>query len=132
MLTNKGQIYNHERAQQQRDYSGLRFGNITPTDIDAVIEYKNKAYIILELKYLDAELPYGQRLALERLTDDLQRAGKFTLCIIARHETHDVTADIDAANSNVCELRYNQKWFSCVNGETVVDIVKRFLARYVE
>lgn len=127
MPTNRGEIYNHERARQQKDYSGLRIGNITPTDIDGLIEYKNKAYIILELKYLDALTTMGQRLALERLTDDLQRAGKESLCIIANHETHDADSDIDAAAAYVLESRYKGKWRVAIDGETVIDMVKRFL-----
>ena len=31
-----------ERAKQGRDFTGLRYGNITPTDIDGLIEYHGK------------------------------------------------------------------------------------------
>jgi len=47
----KGVIHAPQRATQLRDYSGLLFGNITPTDIDGLIEYKNIGYVIIELKY---------------------------------------------------------------------------------
>ena len=132
MPTSKGKVYNHNRARQQRDYSGLLFGNITPTDIDGIIEYKNMAYVIIELKYGDAVLPYGQRLALERLTDDLQQSGKLTLCIIASHETHDVNTDIDAANAHVSEFRYKGKWRMGKDGELTGNLVRRFLGNMSE
>lgn len=110
MFNNRGAIHNRPRAKQLRDYSGLRFGKITPTDIDGLIEYKNKAYVILELKYGDTELPFGQRLALERLTDDLEQVGKPTLCIVATHDTHDCNKDIDAANTIVTKYRLKREW----------------------
>ena len=123
----KGEINNRERAQQQRDYSGLLLGNITPTDIDGIIEYKNKGYIILELKHGDAKLPFGQRLALERLTDDLQRSGKPTICIIASHETNNTNIDIDVANSHMQEVRFKSLWHLDSKGELVVYVVERFV-----
>lgn len=36
---NRGKIQNEEFARRIIDFSGMRYGNITPTDIDGVIEY---------------------------------------------------------------------------------------------
>lgn len=109
-----------------RDYSGLRFRNITPTDIDGFVEYRNKAYIFLELKYGDAPLPPGQRLALERLCDDLQKR-KPTLLIVATH--HSAHEDIDAARATIAEFRYKGRWR--MRRGTVKDLMRAFLD-YVE
>lgn len=109
MQTKRGEIYNPGQVGQLRDYSGLLFGNITPTDIDGIIEYKNIGYVIIELKYAEAKIPFGQKLALERLTDDLQRSGKPTVCLIATHKTSE-SGIIDVANSLVREYRYKGKW----------------------
>lgn len=109
MQNNRGLIINRERARQLRDYSGLRFGDITPTDIDGVIEYQNKAYVIYEFKLVNAIVPFGQRLALERLTDDLE-SRKPTLCIIASHNELNCDEDIDAANASVTEYRLKGEW----------------------
>lgn len=73
---NRGKIQYRERRKQLVDFSGIRIGNITPTDCDGLIEYHDKAYIIFEIKYRDAEVPHGQRLALQRSIDDFKRAGK--------------------------------------------------------
>lgn len=57
-------IRNRFRAKQLIDFGGLQYEQITPTDIDGLIEYRNIAYIIYEFKYADAEMPFGQRLAI--------------------------------------------------------------------
>lgn len=119
MQNNRGKIIHRERASQLRDYRGLRFGNITPTDIDGFIEYHNKAYVLYELKLENAEVPYGQRLALERLTNDLEKVGKPTLCIIASHDVHDCSKDIDVANASVIEYRLKGKWTLISPGLTI-------------
>lgn len=105
----RGQIVFRDRARQIRDFSGLLFNTITPTDIDGLIEYHDKAYILIELKYGDSPISEGQKLALERLTDDLRKVGKLTLCIIARHDNADPKDDIDVAQCIVSRYRLNKE-----------------------
>lgn len=109
-MVKRGEISNRDRAKQLRDYSGLLYGKITPTDIDGFIEYKNKAYVFIELKHEDAGVRYGQGLALERLTDDLERCGKPTLCIFASHTQHDPEEDIRVAETKVSHFRLKKQW----------------------
>lgn len=109
-VVNRGKILNRDRARQIKDFTGLRFGNITPTDIDGMIEYHDKGYIFIELKLGDTPILFGQRLALERLTDDLSRASKPTICIIAKHNSVNNDEDIDVANAVVSEYRLNGIW----------------------
>ena len=99
----RGKIHTPDRAKQLRDFSGLRFGTITPTDIDGLIEYQNIGYVIMEFKAKDNIVLDGQRLALERLTDDLSLAAKNTLCIIAYHDT-DSNETIDTATVRSCNI----------------------------
>lgn len=112
MPNDRGAIINRNRAKQLRDFSGLRFGTITPTDIDGLIEYHNQAYVLIETKYGKAPMPYGQRLALERLTDDLEKSGKPTLCIISSHLEHNYEKDIDTAHTQVTEYRLKKEWIT--------------------
>ncbi len=124
-MSERGVIEHRERAKQLRDFSGLRFGNITPTDIDGLIEYKNIAYVIIETKYGNAEVPLGQMIALERLCDDLQNY-KHTLVILSTHN-HPVNEDIDLANSKVVKYRYRKQWVSMKdNPYTVRNLVDWF------
>ena len=62
-------IKNRENAAKIKDFGSLRWGKISPTDIDGFIEIGNEKFIFIECKYGDSELPTGQRIALERLVD---------------------------------------------------------------
>lgn len=128
-MPDRGVIKNRARARQLRDYSGLLFGNITPTDIDGLIEYHDKGYVIIEIKTKNKELEFGQRLALERLTDDLNRAFKPTICIIANHDIQDTNEDIDVAQTIVSEFRFLSNWQSPKNKITTKEAVRLFLSK---
>ena len=129
MLTVRGEIHNRARAKQLRDFSGLLFGNITPTDIDGLIEYHGKGYIGIEMKLTGASLGLGQKLAFERLTDDLSRAGKPTIYIIASHDSDDPNEDIDVANAIVSEYRFKGKWRTLQSRYTVRDLAVLFIEK---
>ena len=105
----RGKIRNREYAKQLKDFSGLRFGNITPTDIDGFVDFKNKAFVIFEIKHHNTPLPYGQRLGYERLADACERAGIRTLVIIASHDI-DAPHDIDVAVLPVAQVRFRGEW----------------------
>lgn len=121
----RGEIRNRARAAQVKNFAGLRFGNITPTDIDGLIDYKNIAYILIETKSVNAPEPHGQMLALERLCDDLQWI-KPTILIIAVHDTPSY-GDIDVAGATAAKFRYNGKWRN--DDCTVRELIERFLER---
>ena len=104
----RGEIIHKVRTQQIRDFTQLVYGKITPTDIDALIEYHNKAYVIIEAKHENANIPYGQALALERLCDDLSIIKK-CLLVIARHNTK-ATDEINFAACQVEKYRYKNEW----------------------
>lgn len=124
----KGIILNRERARQIRDFSGMLYGSITPTDIDGLIEYRNKCYVLFEEKYKDAALPRGQELALERMCDDLGKI-KPALLIVANHEA-EPEKDIDVAGSLVVKFRYNGSWHFIVGKVTTKDLTTRFIERF--
>jgi len=124
----RGTIKNRDRAKQINDFSGLKYGTITPTDLDGLIEYHNQAYIILEIKYNNSKMPEGQRIALERLTKDLFKTGKPTICIVAEHTIDDPNLDVDVANAKVRKYKCNdKKWKEDCNG-TVKDHIDNFLS----
>jgi hypothetical protein len=123
-----GRIIYRERAKQLRDFSGLQFGKITPTDIDGFIEYKNKCYVIMEAKYITGKHSYGQTLALERLCDDLEKT-KPTLLIFARHTT-EVNQDVDYSTCDVERYRYKGAWHTC--RKNVKDLIDAFFQRIDE
>lgn len=128
MSDEPGVIKYRARAKQLHDFRGLRFGNITPTDIDGLIEYQNKAHIFIESKVSGVELPHGQKLALERLCDDLQRV-KPTLIIVCEHD-NPPEMDIDVASTRVAMIRYKGAWIVIHRKTNTRDVIERFIAKY--
>ncbi len=126
-MLERGIINHRDRARQINDFSGLLFGSITPTNIDGLIEYQNKGYIIIETKYKDAPLPYGQRLALERLTDDLNKAHKPTVCIVCVHREEQTDVDVDVAEAIVSEYRWKRRWNIPRKIYTVREFIELFI-----
>jgi len=121
----RGKINFRERSRQIRDYSGLRYKNITPTDIDGFLEIQDKVFIFLEFKTGKTQLTFGQELALERLCDNTNRP---TILIIAKHN-HSIDEDIDAAKCQVVKYRYARKWYNANPGKTVKFLIDRFLIK---
>lgn len=127
---NRGTIQNRERAKQIIDFHGLQYGRITPTDIDGLFEYKNLAYVLLEFKYGNADMPFGQKIALERMCDDFQAAGKKAILLLCRHEIEDCRKDIPAIMIPVSSRYYEHKWKQG-DGRNVKQYVDSFI-RYVD
>lgn len=113
-----------EYASQLKDFSGLRFGRISPTDIDAMLEFGDKVYVIIEAKHGTADMPVGQKLALTRLTDALGE-NRHAMLIQA---THDATADIDLGNCKVAKYYYKQRWW--MTEMSVRELVDSFLENF--
>ena len=131
MSVRRGTIRHVARKQQINDFSGLRYGNITPTDIDGLIEYRGKYWIFIEVKYMDTILPFGQRLALERMVVDTSMGGKCSVAIVAEHNMHDVKKSVLVAGCNVREYYYGRsgrasKWQYPKQPMTVHRLIDRF------
>ncbi len=128
--SNRGRIQNRERARQIIDFNGIRYNNITPTDIDGFFEYKNKAFVFFEYKLRDADVPRGQELALMRVVDGLSAAGKNAVLFLCRHSEDNPHKDIRAAEALVEKIYWCGKWHTGTN-KTVKAQTDRFL-RWVE
>lgn len=125
----RGKIVNEKRKQQINDFSNLLYGKITPTDIDGLIEYKNKLYILFEIKYKDTELPRGQKLALQRLVVDLSLAKK-AICFIANHEIHNTNKHINVSECNIREMFYKNKWIKVNKNITLKRCIDLFIKKF--
>ena len=101
-------VWKSSHFRQAVNFEGLRWKKLTPTDIDGVVEFWGKGYVIIETKYKGMELKRGQQLALERMCDDLERAGKPTVLFVTEHSTpRDETVRL--ASSTVRWFRYKGK-----------------------
>lgn len=105
----RGEIENRERAKQLRDYTGLRWGNITPTDVDGLVEFDDKLFVFIEIKLNSTPLKKGQRVALARSCDAIAKTGRMAVVLIVEHNT-PIGTDIDVAPCIVREFRMRKKW----------------------
>ena len=72
------------------------------------VEFNNKLYVLAEGKHGEACLPFGQRLAFQRLVDGLHRPpDRISIGFIVSHETE---GDIDFSQLPVREFRYFERW----------------------
>lgn len=101
---------NPRRAKQLLDFSGLTTPNspIFPTDIDGLIELWDKGYFIMEIKHNGKEVPFGQRLALERMAVDFYKAGKVSVVVVADHYVDDPEEMVPVAECLVRGLYWGQ------------------------
>ncbi len=118
---------NPERAKQLISFSNLQWGrNNRPTDIDALFEYHNLLYIVVELKYRGNEMPFGQSLALTRLVDDLSLR-KPSMLILATHET-PLEEEVDLAAARVERVRLHRTWRLPRRPVTVRTVMDTFIS----
>ena len=123
---NRGKIQNKERAKQIIDFSGVRYGNITPTDIDGYFEKSDKAFVFYEYKLHGVEMPKGQALALTRIVDGLSTAGKDAVLFLCRHEEENPNNDIKASKALVERIYWRGKWHEGI-GLTVKEHTDKFM-----
>lgn len=113
-------ILHRTRMAQIKDFSALDYGNGKgPTDIDGFIDFGGKFFVFIELKFMGTQLPFGQRLALERLSDNSRVP---SLVIIAEHSA-PVEIDIPVGECLVVEYRLEGKWTLVNEDITVKDFI---------
>lgn len=131
----KTKIRNPDRMKQLVDFTGLELdGGIYPTDIDGLIEYHDKEYILLEIKYGETKVPIGQRLAMERMVNDFTKLGKPSVAIVGEHRIADVGENIVAAECVVREIYYGgeQQWRKTDKQMTIKEFIDNFQAFVVD
>jgi hypothetical protein len=122
-----GEIRSTANIGQVVDFSGLRFGTILPTDVDAFIDFQNKLFIDIEAKYGDAEMPLGQRLALERRCDASRVPATV---LVVRHNTPPGTP-IDLANARAVAYYWRGQWVQITRRATCREFVEAMRRKFV-
>lgn len=134
----RGEVYNEDRNRQLVDYTGLRYGNITPTDIDLVqrdsrepfgvrgaMDFAGKSFVYFEFKMEGAAFLNGQRWHLEA-TCDVIACVVPCIVILARH-TAPLHLKIPAAACVVEKVRIDGEWKIPTRQLTVREAVDAFL-----
>ena len=122
-------IRNRNYMRQIKDFSGLRFGKISPTDIDGFLDFGNSLFIFVEMKHGDARIPYGQKLALTRLCDAVANEYRQSYLLIVRHEM-DCEHDINASEQMVTDVYHERKWNSVAEGWTLKRMIDWILEKH--
>lgn len=111
-MVERGVYQNANRGRQLLRFDGFRYGSITPTDIDGVIDYHNFVWVLFEAKLVGKDVPCGQRMALERFIQNVRRARKHGIAMIVEHNVADCDADIFLKECMVREVytTENEQW----------------------
>ena len=112
-------------------FKNMLWGRITPTDIDCFIDFRGRLFVFIEVKHGEAELPVGQRLALERLCDSCQLAGVVSVVLVAYSATHSVPSDILVGCLPVRLVRHNGCWRKPTRPINVLEAVDALVETYV-
>lgn len=121
-------IRNRKQAQQIKDFSGLHWGKITPTDIDAMVEFGGRLFIFMECKHNGCEIGNGQRLAYMRAAAAVHSPPRHYAAIIWASSSHNEDEDIDYANLQVIQCWWPGEDEPQISGDYKKDITK--LDRY--
>jgi len=120
-MAKRGELRNPE-YRHIRDFTNLCWGRITPSDVDAFVEFDGKLFVFIEAKFGDAQMPRGQQLALERLADACWKPpARSSLLIICRHGTE---ATVDYAAMPVERLRWAGEWQQ-IERMSVAQVIER-------
>jgi hypothetical protein len=123
----KGEIRNKDIARNLVLYKGMRWENITPTDIDGCIDFQDKVFIFFEVKHGKTNVTVGQKILLERLVNRINKSGAFAYALICKHF---IDGDVTLKECIVHHV-YNGQW-SCIRekGITVEESVKRIRKKH--
>jgi len=125
-MAERGEIRDRTIAKQVRDYRGLRWGNVTPTDIDGFVEFRGEMFLFFELKHGDNDMPCGQKIAFERLVDVVS-VSKPAILIVGKHE-NEAQTDIKAHECEVVKYRSNNQWHYPTRKVTMKALADRFIS----
>jgi len=128
-MAERGVIYNREKKRRLMSFASLRYNKITPTDIDAFLDFGGRGYVVIEAKGIGVPVPTGQRIALERLLLKLSEPPSLAIAIIAETPDGSMQDDVDLGACEVREVwhvKNGRKLRSTELGATVKEIVDRF------
>lgn len=119
-----------DRMKQPINFGGISYGNITPTDIDWFIEYRDSVYVFGEFKYRKDEMPKGQKIALERIADNFHSLGKHVMLVFGVHDVRDWNDTVYMATTEAEGVYYEGKWHD-PRGRSVKEVVDDYF-EYME
>lgn len=130
-MTERGKIRNKDFKRQIYDMSGLGTGTITPTDIDGFMDFGNRLFIFFESKHGNSQMPYGQKLALQRLTDACHSPpDRYSVLFLLSHSGD--SEEICVADLPIVKYRYKLEWIDPKIQITLKQGIEIFRERYLK
>lgn len=131
-ITERGIFQNKEYAKQLVSFEGMRFEgrnkrlNVTPTDIDGLIQLDAlNCFIFFELKH-SGDVPRGQGDALEKLADAINEGSSKGIVFVAIHNTECPQA-IKAKDAKVKSIYFGGRWYESDLTKTLFDYINKYL-----
>ena len=106
------EIKNRDYLARIKNFSGLKFGSISPTDLDGFLDFGNRLFIFVETKFADSILRGGQKLALERLCDACQTEHRTSILIVTNYWDD---GEIDIGETIVQQYRLRGRWYEATD-----------------
>lgn len=109
---NRGKVQFDARFKQPVLFDGMKFNRITPTDIDAIAEYHDRFFFIVELKYNDEEMSKGQACCLKRLIDAIEQSSnsRDAILIVCSHNVADSNKSVLLKDAYVKRVYWKGGW----------------------
>jgi hypothetical protein len=126
VVDTRGYLHSRDRARQLLVWPGWRYGKISPTNIDFMLEYHDEAFIFGEIKLRETTLCDGQVKAFLRTVNRIEQAGARALLLIASHDVDDPERDVYVPDCIVRETYSGGMW-RAGNGQTVRHVIDLFL-----
>lgn len=134
-----GLYQNPRRGKQLLRFDGFGFDKpgletVIATDVDALIDVRDKILIIVEAKLAGKEVPKGQQYALQRIVSDAKKAGKHAIAIVADHNVFNPEEDVflkDLICREVFESE-EEKWRRMKRRMTVRELANWYVNRYFD
>lgn len=132
-----GNIKNPKRSKQLLRFEGFGFDNkelksVGATDIDAIVDVRDKILIVFEVKLEGKQVPKGQRYVLQRLVEDAKKANKHSIAIVLDHDIEDPIQDVFLANLIVREVYSSEdlRWKPLKKRMTARELANWYVERY--
>lgn len=118
---NRGKVQHDARFKQPVLFDGMTFNRISPTDIDAITEYHDRFFFIVELKYLDEQMSEGQSLCLKRLIDAIEQSSnsRDAILVVGRHGVSDTSQAVMLKDAYVKKVYWKGEWHNVTRKVTV-------------
>lgn len=124
--SDRGEFKYKDRAKQLFSFGGMvRRRGITPTDLDGLIDYNGKAFVLLEGKFVGAPFLRGQKMALENIVDALYKSEIEAILLLFNH-TVPPEEMVKVAEQKVIMYYYENAWREPKQETTVLDAIEMF------